>query len=163
MRVVRKGQASPRWAFMNGFLVSRDGRPYLDRLRLVQTPLFGVYLHRIHQPDTDRDPHDHPWPFLSLVLSGAYTERVWAGKGHRRDDLHSLEFRRRRGSLHRMSVKRAHMITEVDGLLWTLVVTGPRVRDWGFWTDMGLVSWREYLGGDITGAQGLSERSALWA
>jgi len=62
------GKRSPRWAFMQGFQVAQNGRPYLDRLRVLQTPWFSVLLHRIHEPDLDRDPHDHPWPFVSLIL-----------------------------------------------------------------------------------------------
>jgi hypothetical protein len=50
---------------------------YLVRLRIVQTPWFGIYLHDIHEDDGDRDPHNHPWSFLSFVLRGYYTERVY--------------------------------------------------------------------------------------
>jgi len=151
-----KGTPSTLWAFMDGFQVRKGDTPYLDRLRVVQTPLFGVYLHRIHQPDQDRDPHDHPWPFVSFVLSGGYTERVWADKKRRRNDLHSMEFRRGRWSLHRMRADRAHRILSVEDQLWTLVLTGPRKRDWGFWTRDGLVPWRDYLAGCD------SEDVALW-
>lgn len=155
-----KGRPSPRWAFMNGFQVRKHNGPFLDRLRLIQTPYFGVFLHRIHQPDVDRDPHDHPWVFWSLILSGAYTERVWSNGRRRsriRHDVHSMEFRRKRGSLHKMRLNRAHRITEIDGQLWTLVITGRRKNDWGFWTPDGFIAWRDYLGGDVT------EYSALWA
>jgi hypothetical protein len=142
---------------MNGFQVRKADSPYLDRLRLVQTPLFGVFLHRIHLPDLDHDPHDHPWAFWSLILSGGYVEQVWAGKNPGwRHDVHSLRFHRRRGSLHKMPVNRAHKITEVEGELWTLVITGRRCRNWGFWTMDGPVPWRDYLGDDV------SEYSALW-
>src|SRR5690242_9326280 len=99
----RKDGAKPwRWAFLDGFQVRKNGQPHLDRLRIFQTPLLAVYIHRIHTPDQDRDPHDHPWTFWSFILSGAYTERVWAGKERRRNDLHSMEFRRNRFSLHHM-------------------------------------------------------------
>jgi hypothetical protein len=151
-----KGHASPRWAFFDGFQVRKSNGPFLDRLRLFQTPWLSVFLHRIHQPDVDRDPHDHPWPFVSVILSGDYEERVWAGKGRRRNDLHSMAFQRNRGSVHVMSRKRAHKITEVRGQLWTLVITGRRSRNWGFWTPDGLVPWRDYLGGAP------SEEKALW-
>lgn len=141
---------------MDGFQVRKNNGPFLDRLRLFQTPWFSIFLHRIHQPDVDRDPHDHPWPFVSVILSGSYEERVWADKNRVRNDVHSMAFLRRRFSVHRMSRKRAHKITEVNGQLWTLVFTGPRSRNWGFWTPDGLVPWRDYLGGDT------SEDKALW-
>ncbi len=66
-----------RWAFMATLRVPNlDGTPYLTRLRFVQTPWFGIYLHQIHTKDWDRHLHDHPWRFASLVLSGAYCEKV---------------------------------------------------------------------------------------
>lgn len=129
------------WAFLKGFQIVKNGMPYLDRLRVVQTPLFSVYLHRIHTPDMDRDPHTHPWAFASVVLSGGYRETVWDDPGE------SWKCRRRErgrfsvGSLNRVQ---AHRITEVSGVLWTLVVTGPRRGSWGFWTQDGFVDWKKY-------------------
>lgn len=151
-RVTRKKQRTPAWAFLEGFSVSQGGKPYLDRLRVVQTPLFGVYLHRIHGPDRDRGPHDHPWWFASLVLSGGYSEEVfdrpavpdiWRGR------------ERRRWSLRTLRRCQAHRITRVDGVLWTLVVTGRRHDSWRFWISGEPVDWKEY---DRTG----NERGALW-
>jgi hypothetical protein len=151
----QEGQASPRWAFMDGFQVRKQNRPYLDRLRLIQTPWFGVLLHRIHGPDEDHDPHDHPWPFGSLILSGSYTEEVWAPAWGDRRVLHGQVgelSRRKRWSWHWMPTDRAHKITETEGLLWTLVITGRRTHEWGFWTSDGFMPWREYLnGGEIMG------------
>jgi hypothetical protein len=154
-------RTSPRWAFMEGFQVAKNGRPYLDRLRLLQTPLLGVYLHRIHVPDADRDPHDHPWWFASLVLSGGYDELVWdhpedIGRPAARDAIRWARSRvRGRWSLRTIRRSQAHMITDVRGQLWTLVLTGPRRSSWGFWTDGGFVDWRDYL-------KGQSEDVALW-
>jgi hypothetical protein len=37
-----------------------------------------MYVHWIYQPDDDRDPHDHPWPFVSFVIRGGYAERLFA-------------------------------------------------------------------------------------
>lgn len=132
-------RASPRWAWMEGFQVSTNGHPFLDRLRVVQTPWFGIYLHRIHEPDPDRDPHDHPWPFISLILSGSYEEVTFTGP----QELGHYQLRKR-GSAHFMSTRKAHRITDVQGILWTLVLTGPRIREWGFWTDEGWLHWRDY-------------------
>ena len=67
-----------RWIMLEGFQIVKNDKPYLDRLRVVQTPLFSIYLHRIHTPDVDEFPHDHPWWFASLVLSGAYVECVYS-------------------------------------------------------------------------------------
>jgi hypothetical protein len=141
---VRAGRPGARWAFMEGLDVGTDGDPYLDRLRLVQTPWFGVYLHHIHRPDIDPDPHDHPWAFASLVIAGGYTEYVWPDKRDR-----SIVRPRERGcwSLRALGRDAAHIITETHGTLWTLVLVGRHRADWGFWTRSGFVGWREYISG----------------
>jgi len=160
------GMAQRRWAFMAPFQVGR----HFDRLRLIQTPWFGIYLHVIHQPDADPDPHNHPWHFASLVLSGGYTEHVWDKPG--RLPEFADEKTHRRGSLHLMRRSQAHRIAEVHGLLWTLFLTGPRAKkEWGWWvideesrkTSMRaeLVPWHVYRGIDDP-ARLLAERSALW-
>lgn len=133
---------SPRWAFLEGLDIGADGDPYLDRLRIIQTPLFGIYLHHIHRPDRDPDPHDHPWGFASVVLAGWYRELVWPDKKNRGD---FGERWRNRWSLGRLNRRAAHIITDIGGPLWTLVLTGPRRGDWGFWTPAGCVGWREYV------------------
>lgn len=137
-----------RWAFLSGLDVGTDGDPYLDRLRIIQTPLFGVYLHHIHRPDRDRDPHDHPWAFASLVLAGAYEESVWPDK---RDPQGVFVRRRPRFSGARLDRDAAHIITMVKGPLWTLVLTGPKRSDWGFWRDGHFIPWRKYL--EVPGAE----------
>ena len=124
-------------------LLTCDGRVQLARLRVVASPWFGIYLHDIRLPDDDRDPHDHPWSFLSLVLRGSYDEQV-----------HSDEVRthtRRRWSAHRMPSTSAHRITKVDAGTLTLVLRGRRSgRGWGFWTQGGWVDHREYSKAGVT-------------
>ena len=127
-----KGRPGTRWAFLEGLDIGADNDPYLDRLRLVQTPLFGLYLHHIHRPDREHHPHDHPWWFASIVLSGVYSELVWPDKHNSGIFTWHL---RRRWSMHAMRPNSAHRIASTNGLLWTLVLTGPRVADWGFWSD----------------------------
>jgi hypothetical protein len=102
---------------------------------LLCTPWFTLRLHKILRSDQDRDLHDHPWDFLSFILSGAYAELTPDGRERafvpgdvnvkRAEDLHSLRL--------------------LNGdPVWTLVVTGPRRRRWGFATPSGWVHWREY-------------------
>lgn len=131
-----------RWAFFEGLDVGADGDPYLDRLRLIQTPWAGIYLHHIHRPDRDPDPHDHPWAFWSLILCGSYREQVWSDK----TDIRTARLRsRKRWSWARTNRNAAHIITRITGPLWTLVVVGPRRADWGFWERGRFVPWREYM------------------
>lgn len=129
-----QGQRSPRWAFWTRMEIPcKDGTQYLVRLRIVQTPLFGIYLHDIHEDDGDRDPHNHPWSFLSLVLRGHYTERYYGDPlGHRQD--YALKTHRR-FSIHRMGRAAAHRIVDAAPGLKTLIITGPRKATWGFFEE----------------------------
>ena len=148
-----KGTPSPRWAVWARFLIRcKSGEPYLARLRLIQTPLFGVYLHDIFEPD-DGDPHNHPWSFVSIVLRGAYTEYVYLdplGEPRR-----LVSKRHGRWSAHAMGRKAAHRIVAADPKLKTLILTGPRSSSgWGFFEPRPLssgggrryVPWQEYGG-----------------
>lgn len=151
-----QGEAGARWAFMRRFTIYKNDAIYLDRLRLVQTPWFGVYLHRIEQPDLDRDPHDHPWPFASLVLRGGYREMF-----HPRPRIanHGVEREWGRWSLHTMGIETAHRIRSVEPRTVTLVFVGRLVRKWGFWTEQGFAPWKEYLAqqaASVTTATGTS-------
>lgn len=146
---------SLRWALMRWSDVpdqTREGFVYLRRLRVLQTPWFAVYVHWLYLPDGDRDPHDHPWSFWSLVLKGGYLEEFFSWQtGERRwcpDIGPSATKVWRRGSLHRMGVKAAHrirLLTRTPTV--TLIVTGRRRQSWGFWTPDGFVHWRNYDGG----------------
>lgn len=142
------GPRSPRWAFMRRLSIPskiHPGEVYLDRLRVIETPLFGVYVHWIHEPDSDRDPHDHPWTFWSIILRGEYTERVWD-----RPHLGTAEYKgyRRRwlqGTIHKMTQEKAHQIEEASSGLVTLIIRGRRKRTWGFWDSAGdFKTWLEY-------------------
>lgn len=97
------------------------GCPYVIRWR-VEAPFGSVRLHHWTAPDDDRAFHDHPWWFITLVLRGGYADRGPDG-----DDVlraGSVRFRR---ALHR------HTVVPGPHGAWTLMVTGPRARPWGFW------------------------------
>jgi len=79
-------------------------------------------VHHWTGPDDDRAFHDHAWWFTTLVVKGGYTDRHPGGEDHLRAG--SV---RHRGALHR------HTVIPDPGGAWTVLVTGPRVRTWGFW------------------------------
>jgi hypothetical protein len=113
-----------KWAENVGL---KAGCDYLTRYVLV---LFGFSL-RVHHWTNDDDPrhmHDHAWWFLTLVLRGGYTDISQAGEGqpvvHDHLSAGSIRFR---PALHR------HSVMVDNGGAWTLVLTGPRERHWGFW------------------------------
>lgn len=138
------GQRSPRWALMKRMTIPcHDGLVYLARLRIVQTPWFGVYLHDIFEPDGDRDPHDHPWNFTSIVLRGGYTEVIHPVP---HVDLRLNRYYRtwKRWSWHKMSTDQAHRICDLEPGTKTLILCGRRSRTWGFFTDEGWMEWSAY-------------------
>ena len=137
------GQRSPRWAIWQRMTIPcLDGTDYLVRLRIVQTPWFGVYLHDIHKDDQDRAPHNHPWSFLSLVVRGAYVERVYDDPCGKPDEYREQTHHAR--SVHRMGRTAAHRIVYATPGLKTLIVTGPRQASWGFFVGDEYIDWSEY-------------------
>lgn len=120
--------------------------PYLNRYYLFLKDRkkfpFNIFLHQFLRSDPD-DLHDHPWPYLTLIIKGGYWEwipvfetsgdsagpdhcwppkiigerKVWRGPGHFRVN--------KANSFHRIEVEPG-----VD--CWTLFMPGPQKREWGF-------------------------------
>jgi hypothetical protein len=107
------------------------------RYRLVQTPWFGIYLHRLNTPDRRDTLHDHPWPFISIVMRGDYRE--WLGApGPDGLRVASSGRRRRAGSVRWMRKTDAHTIYQLLRVpTWTLLLVGRRRPEpsWGYWED----------------------------
>jgi hypothetical protein len=100
---------------------------YLTRLRILQTPWFGLYLHRFDGPDPRPTLHDHPWPFVSFVLRGGYVERRLNTLTMQVDENHRVRF------VNRMPTHGAHAIMRLTRTpTWTFMVVGRRVRTWGY-------------------------------
>lgn len=112
---------------------------YLRRLRVVQTPWFGMYVHWINEADSDRYPHDHPWRFWSFICRGSYTEQlyVWDQTSVPQNDPRT----HRRFSFHGMPLHMAHKIAHVTDELITVVLTGKRQRKFCFWTPTEKIPW----------------------
>lgn len=116
---------------------------YLHRYHLLPKNRFlNVYLHRFQEPDPGRDLHDHPWWSLSVVLKGRYQEQhCEAGSAVRTRTL---------GGIRRLALRRPttrHTITWVaPGGCWTVFVTGPKRREWGFHTRDGWIHNHLYDG-----------------
>lgn len=132
-----------------------DGKLYLRRYFLTprRWPL-RLFLHRIYLPDPDRDLHDHPWDFRTIVLKGGYQEMV------RKDGVEytTTWWRWRRGF---RPAEHTHRILSVLPNTWTLLLVRRARRTWGFWPSRWetlqegrvwptqrfyFVPWREYLG-----------------
>lgn len=141
MRIKYARANSPQWAVWKWVDVPskmNPGQVYLRRLRIIQTPMVGIFVHWIYEPDIDRHPHDHPWSFCSLVLRGGYTEKIYRSLGGK-----PYQRQHKTLSAHFMPIDRAHRITHLNGNVVTLIVTGRRLRTWCFWTPSGLVEWNK--------------------
>lgn len=131
--------------------------PYLRRWWVIpRNPLFNIYLHEFRRSDEDRALHSHPWLFnASILLRGSYVEHSpgnpegdertrgsfiarWGAAWHRVELFHRI-------SADEMRVEPVPV--------WTLFITGPRVREWGFACPQGFVHWRDFTAPGSNGAR----------
>lgn len=127
------------------FTIRPNGQDYLRRWWVIpRNPFFNIYLHEILVSDDDRALHDHPWVNCSIIIAGGYHEHVIAAGGvhHRHWRVQGSVTLRRARAAHRLEV-------EANAHAWTLFITGPRLRDWGFHCpDAGWRHWRDFTGED---------------
>lgn len=117
------------------FVIQRSGKPYLRRWYVVpRNQNANNYLHHITLDDEDRALHDHPWDNTTILLKGRYWEHTPGGVIMRQagDVVH-----RKAADLHRLTVN--------GGEAWTLFITGPKVREWGFACPNGWVHWEDFV------------------
>jgi hypothetical protein len=136
-----------RWFLWGWSPISKDPRPRR-----------GVYLHWFCRSDDDRDPHDHPWDFRTLVLWGGYVDEQWNSfdnngfngrwvNGY--EPMGFLAYRLRKAEhLHRVQLMPGRTS-------WSLLFISPKRRGWGFYTPNGWVGWRDYFG---AGASSIDEQ-----
>lgn len=134
--------ATINWAMARkpDFIIGGHDAPYLLRWWLIpRNRFFNVYVHLFLRSDDDRAAHDHPWANCSVLLKGEYTEHTIAAGGvHRREILKAGDWKLR------WSGRMAHRVELHNGTCWTLFITGPVVREWGFHCPKGWVPWREF-------------------
>lgn len=131
-------------------------RPYMLRWYVIPRNRFlNIYLHQFLRSDDDRALHDHPWMNLSILLRGGYFEHTIAAGGiETKELLWAGEWRFRR------SGRMAHRIELLgrQGQLrscWTLFITGPRYRSWGFHCPKeGWIRWDRFTDSRDPGAVG---------
>lgn len=126
---------------------------YLRRWHVVPyNRWLNVYLHNMLRDD-DTVPHDHPYFSVGLMLDGELRENYVM-----RPDREAPYVRGQDGAYHLVYSTRllragdvvwrswhfAHQLCVPPGGAWTLFVTGPRVRDWGFWCPRGWIRRADY-------------------
>jgi hypothetical protein len=140
------------------------GRPsagtYLTRWTLTGSRFHGtggaVFLHRFHRSDADDALHDHPWPFVSIILFGGYYEhtpdrsgfvsRRWYGPGR---------------VLTRPAVYRHRVELPPGRDSWSLVFRGAKQKSWSFFCLNAVgrltgraIPWRSFVDDIDAGALG---------
>jgi hypothetical protein len=108
---------------------------YMTRIILVRFKSGAkLMINYFHRSDENREFHDHPWNFRSLILWRGYHEHHPGGV-----------FVTYPGMLIRRPAQWRHRVTLKSGRpACTLVLTGPYIRDWGFHTDHGWVQWEKF-------------------
>lgn len=98
-------------------------------------------LHAIGQSDPG-ELHDHPWDFVSIILKGSYLEYLGGGGPdcYNNGVAKRLVVRRAWRPARRNAEQQHRVIIPTDPetgerpVVWTLCITGPERREWGFWT-----------------------------
>jgi hypothetical protein len=124
-------------------------RPYLLRWHVIpRNRFFNIYLHKFLRDDDDRALHDHPWWSCSVILRRGYWEHIADGRTLRRKPLRA--YFRKATDAHRIELLRPRFwIVSPDELseplsAWSLFITGPKVREWGFHCPKGWVHWKTF-------------------
>jgi hypothetical protein len=133
-------------------LIEQFGHPYMRRHYLLgggnREPGSTARFHEILRSDL-ADLHDHPWDFVSVILSGTYIETTPASE---------QEFGP--GSVLVRTAEQLHRLTLPNGPVWSFITIGPARRRWGFDTSDGWVHWSDYLG--ATPPDSTQVRSRKW-
>jgi hypothetical protein len=109
-----------------------EAGPLMLRWHLIGCGSFALMLHCFLRSDHDRAFHDHPWTFITFLLT-SYREHTPQGI-----------FTRRRFSILYRPAEWAHWVETIKPLTWTLVIHFRRKRQWGFHTDHGWIDWKTY-------------------
>lgn len=132
-------------------VIGGHDEPYMLRWCVIpRNPVFNIYLHLFLRSDDDRALHDHPWVNASYLLEGQYAEHTIAAGGiHHKKQIKAGAVR------VRWTGRIAHRIELTDGPCWTLFITGPKYRKWGFHCPQrGWVHWKDFVSQDDIGAVG---------
>lgn len=143
-------------------IVGSDGGAYIRRWT-VTTLADGsiVYLHQIVRSDEDLALHSHPWPGMSYLLDGEYSEeRRHAAAGPHGNAPQWVVTRKSycAGEVVNLQADTYHRL-DLNNPVWTLFVVGPKAPhapkpvdeaegdSWFFWNrNSGLYTpWRTFL------------------
>lgn len=134
-------------------LIHDDGLPYMDRWWIMPRCLLTfdengnlfphkwvpliIRLHHILTCDYDRDLHDHPADYRTILLRGAYLEEDVYGK---RKLIQAGETKCARAE----TFHRIHKVSFFG--VWTIFIMAKKHNEWGFIVNGHKVPWRKYSG-----------------
>lgn len=122
------------------FLIGKPDDAYMERWWVIpRNKIFNIYLHHFLRSDDERALHDHPWINASILLDGRYTEHTIAAGGVQS----RVEYVA--GAVKFRSARYAHRIELTDGSCWSLFITGPTIREWGFHCPAGWRPWKQFV------------------
>lgn len=117
---------------------------------------FAIRVHQWIKTEDSRNMHDHPWDFYTLVVKGGYTDiSEWPtvaaqqAAGYPIKIVDVTEIRRDKlsfGSIRWRPAIHKHYVEVNPGGCWTVLLTGPVVRKWGYWVKGKLVRPLRYFG-----------------
>ncbi len=117
---------------------SKEGIVHFRRWRFFSSPWFRIYLHKICRSDLDKHLHTHPWNFISLILNGGYTQKLWG-------DYTQIEYQTvKRFDTVKMGRYDGHHITLTKCPTWTLVFAYGKYKEWGYLTKRGFINNIDY-------------------
>lgn len=134
-------------------ILDRFGNEYMHRYYLgfkeklnahdTVRPYPNVFLHKLLLSDEDRDVHDHPWNYCTIILAGGYWEwtPVFNAAGAKIGELSKW---RGPGSIIWRRAETFHRL-EMHSPTWTLFMHGWRFREWGFFTNKGWIDRVTYI------------------
>ena len=127
-------------------LIGKQDDTYMQRWYVIPRNRFlNIYLHHFLRSDDDRALHDHPWWNASILIEGKYTEHtICAGGVHRHVEYGT-------GALKLRNAKYAHRVELTSGPCWSLFITGPNIREWGFHCPAGWRPWQQFVDSNNSG------------
>lgn len=121
-----------RWWLMPRWLLGRDEK---DQLYPFSWLSFIVRIHHIQLPDDERDLHDHPADYRTIILRGWYVE----------ENIYGERFLRQQGETVCARAENFHTIVQIsEGGVWTLFMLRKKRNEWGFLVNGRKIPWRKY-------------------
>lgn len=98
----------------------------------------NVHLHETLRSDYDAEHHDHPWDNMSIWLRGTGREEIVTGDGS------TVILERPPGTVVFRNAQDRHRIL-IEEPTWTLFLTGPKIREWGFLHESGWMHNQDFF------------------